>query len=439
MAASSPGSWWLRRPIFWQVFTLVIVAVLLTAAAMLTLTFIGPPARPAPTVIADIAASLRGGPVRPNNGRPMTLTRSVAPPTPQAGEVRAPWLEAALTPLLAAPQGAGAKPWVIAYCSDQPGPRRRSAEREVRGTVTVGWRQGKVWQVLRSHPSPTETQWVITFALAVGAVLAFILACAWFVVRAIAQPLSALADAAESARIGQPWSGPDGPATPEVAKLAAALASFDARQRDHVRQQTTMLAGIAHDLGTPLTRLAFRAETLSDPQREAANSDIALMRGLIGSSLALARSSMARSEPVDMHHLVHAVIAASWQESAPLQVTASPGLTVEGEPVALQCLVQNLVDNMQRHAGGGRISLLERDAMALLRAEDHGPGFPPDLLSQLGSPFVRGEPSRNAMTGGNGLGLAIARTIAERHGGGLTLGNLDQGGAWVEVILARQT
>ncbi len=439
MAAPSPGSWWLRRPIFWQVFTLVIVAVLLTAAAMLTLTFIGPPARPAPTVIADIAASLRGGPVRPNNGRPMTRTRSVAPPSPQTGEVWAPWLEAALTPLLAAPQGTGTDPWLIAYSSDQPGPRRRSAEREVRGTVTVGWRQGKVWQVLRSHPSPMETQWVITFAMAVGAVLAFILACAWFVVRAIAQPLSALADAAESARIGQPWSGPDGPATPVVAKLAAALASFNARQRDHVRQQTTLLAGIAHDLGTPLTRLAFRAETLSDPQREAANSEIALMRGLIGSSLALARSSMARSEPVDTYHLVHAVIAASWQESAPLQVTASPGLTVEGEPVALQCLVQNLVDNMQRHAGGGRISLLERDAMAVLRAEDHGPGFHPDLLSQLGSPFVREEPSRNAMTGGNGLGLAIARTIAERHGGGLTLGNLDQGGAWVEVILARQT
>lgn len=427
--------WWLRRPIFWQIFALVAAAVLLTAAAMYMLTQIGPPARPAPTPVASIATSLISGHLQPGNGRPMTLELRSSTPSPQRGEVRARWLERNLVPMLQR-DGSSLPGQILAYSSDARGQQIRSLQPEVRGTVTIAWRQGRKWLVLRSHPSPTETRWLLTFIAAVLAVLAFILGCAWLVVRSITRPLSALADAAESARIGQPWSGPAGATTPELEKLATALASFDARQRDHVRQQTTMLAGIAHDLGTPLTRLAFRAESLGEPQRLAANADIALMRGLIGNSLALARSSMARSEPVDLHQLVHAVVSTSWAEAAPIEVDAATNISVKGEPVALQCMVQNLVDNMQRHAGGGTLGLRTVDGKAVLRAQDDGPGFPEDLLGQLGSPFVRAEPSRNALTGGNGLGLAIARTIAERHGGGLSLGNRVEGGAWVEVTLA---
>ncbi|WP_167398497.1 sensor histidine kinase [Blastomonas natatoria] len=365
----------------------------------------------------------------------MTLERHSNVPRPQAGEVRARWLERMLLPLLQS-RSAGEPEQILAYSSERGRPRVVTVVPEVRGTVTIAWKNGNHWLVLRSLSSPTETRWLASFMASVLGVLAFILGCAWLVARAITRPLSRLADAAESARIGQPWSMPADPITPELGKLASALISFDARQRDHVRQQTTMLAGIAHDLGTPLTRLAFRAESLGEPQRLAANADIALMRALIGNSLALARSSMARSEPVDLHPMVHAVVSTSWNEEAPIEVNAAVGIRVEGEPVALQCLVQNLVDNMQRHASGGAIHLWQADGKVMLRVEDNGPGFPEDLLDQLGSPFVRGEPSRNALTGGNGLGLAIARTIAERHGGGLAFGNRDEGGAWVEVTLA---
>lgn len=432
---SALRNWWHRRPIFWQIFALVVAAVLLTAAAMYLLTWIGPPARPAPTPLESIADGMISGRVQTSHGRPMTIERSGAVPSPQSGEGRAPWLERALKPMLDTDRQAGAGR-IVAYTSERPGPLSQAMPSEVRGTVTVGWWQGNNWLVLRSHPSPTETRWLATFIAAVLGVLGLIVALASIVVRSITQPLSTLADAAESARIGQPWSPPLGPATPELRKLAAALSTFDSRQRDHIRQQTTMLAGIAHDLGTPLTRLAFRAESLDEAQRSAASADIGLMRGLIGSSLALARSNMARSEPVDLQGLVHSVVGASRREDAPIAIAASSAVTVTGEPVALQCLVQNLVDNMQRHARGGTIRLWRDERQARLLAEDCGPGFPPELLGQLGSPFVRGEPSRNALTGGNGLGLAIARTIAERHGGGLSLGNRASGGAWVEVALA---
>ncbi len=196
-----------------------------------------------------------------------------------------------------------------------------------------------------------------------------------------------------------------------------------------------MLAAVAHDLGTPLTRLAFRVEALSDGQRDAAGGDIALMRALIGNSLALARSTIVRSVRVDLSGLVDEVVSASWQPASPVSAHGDRGVIMQGEPVALQCLVQNLVDNMQRYAGGGMITLACRGDAIVLRAEDEGPGFPIDLLGDIGSPFVRGDPSRNALTGGSGLGLAIARTIAERHGGGLTLGNRVGKGAWVEATL----
>lgn len=428
--ASGPGSWWRRRPIAWQVFVLVLAAVLMTAAAMVALTFGGPPSRPAPTRVEDIAAALNTGRAASGIGRPIRVALQKERPAIPADQTRSPRLEQALRIAL------GHQVPVRAYSSERPGPPARPGPMvEVRGTVTVLQRVGDRWRVLQSRDAGTLQQWLLTTFAAILAVLGLIMLLAWRVVRSITQPLRNMAAAADATRVGQPWRAIAGPTAPEIASVEAALASFDARHRDHLRQQTAMLAAVAHDLGTPLTRLAFRVEALSDGQRDAAGGDIALMRALIGNSLALARSTMARSVRVDLSGLVDEVVSASWEPASPVSAHGDRGVIMQGEPVALQCLVQNLVDNMQRYAGGGMITLVCRGDAIVLRAEDEGPGFPVDLLADIGSPFVRGDPSRNALTGGSGLGLAIARTIAERHGGGLTLGNRVGKGAWVEATL----
>jgi two-component system OmpR family sensor kinase len=428
--ASGPGSWWRHRPIAWQVFVLVLAAVLMTAAAMVALTFGGPPSRPAPTRVEDIVAALRTGRAASGIGRPIRVALQKERPAIPADQTRSLRLEQALR------IGLGHPVPVRAYSSERPGPPARPEPMvEVRGTVTVLQRVGDQWRVLQSRDAGTLQQWLLTTFAAILAVLGLIMLLAWRVVRSITQPLRNMAAAADATRVGQPWRAIAGPTAPEIASVEAALASFDARHRDHLRQQTAMLAAVAHDLGTPLTRLAFRVEALSDGQRDAAGGDIALMRALIGNSLALARSTMARSVHVDLSGLVDEVVSASWQPASPVSAHGARGVIMQGEPVALQCLVQNLVDNMQRYAGGGRITLACRGDAIVLRAEDEGPGFPVDLLGDIGSPFVRGDPSRNALTGGSGLGLAIARTIAERHGGGLTLGNRVEKGAWVEATL----
>lgn len=409
---------------------LVVAAVLLTAAAMVALTFGGPPPRPAPTQVAEIVAALETGRVERGIGRPMRISMRQERPSPAADQLRSPRLEDAIR------AGLGSGEAVMAYSSERLAAGEPSGViKEIRGTITVARRLGDRWQVLQSREAGTERQWLQTTAMAILAVLALIMLLAWRVVGSVTRPLRSLAQAAEATRVGQPWASTSGISPPEVASVEAALASFDARQRDHLRQQTAMLAAVAHDLGTPLTRLAFRVEGLPEHQRDAANADIALMRGLIGNSLALARSTMARNVAVDFSGLVETVVTASWQPQSPVSASCEPALAVQGEPVALQCVVQNLVDNMQRYAGGGVLMLRAAGGLLVLRAEDSGPGFPVHLLGELGSPFVRGDPSRNADTGGSGLGLAIARTIAERHGGGLTLGNRAGRGAWVEVRL----
>lgn len=420
--------WWRRRPIAWQVFMLVLAAVLMTAAAMVALTFGGPPPRPAPTRVDEIVTALRTGQARRGVGRPISVWLQNDLPTVPADQVRSRRLELALS----ADLGRGSA--LRAYSSERPASQMQPGPLvDVRGTVTVVRRIGQRWQVLQSRDAGTVQQWLLITLIAIFAVLALIMAAAWRVVRSITQPLRNMAEAADATRVGQPWSLAEGVTAPEIASVEAALASFDARHRDHLRQQTAMLAAVAHDLGTPLTRLAFRVEALSDSQRNAAGDDIALMRGLIGNSLALARSTMARSVRVDLSKVVEEVVSASWQPDTPVSAHCDRAPIMQGEPVALQCLIQNLVDNMQRYAGGGTLTLECRDDRIVLRAEDNGPGFPVELLGDIGSPFVRGDPSRNALTGGSGLGIAIARTIAERHGGGLTLGNKAERGAWVQV------
>jgi signal transduction histidine kinase len=223
-------------------------------------------------------------------------------------------------------------------------------------------------------------------------------------------------------------------ATREVSDVADALAMFDARHRDHFRQQTAMLASVAHDLGTPLARLAFRAESLPEAQREAAMADIEQMRRLITNGIALARGEVAVSEPIDLCALVRRVASDAGLDERRITVPDA-ALMVEGEVVAIERLVQNLVENGERHGGGAHLALRRAGTWACLTVEDEGPGFHPQILAIVCDPFVRGTDG----TEGSGLGLAIARTVAERHGGSLAVGNRPQGGARVEALFPLST
>ncbi len=418
-----------RQPIARQIIALVTAAVLATAGAMVAITFIGPPPRPAPTQLSDIAQALSGGPIDRLGKRPLRQMEAADAPTPRAGEVRSPAVEQWLAQQLGTDDAS-----LRAFTTEpgMPGPRAVQAE-SLRGEGSFGWRQGGRWRVVRVDPAPAALHWWATVLAVTALVLGLIIGLAWRSALAITRPLDRLAghvrgDGA-ALHLGD---GDDGP--PEVAVVAAALAAFQRSQLDQVAQRTRMLSAIAHDLGTPLTRLAFRLEALADPQREAAQADITAMRRLIEDSLALDRSGSELGECFDLCELIAAMVEECRVLGQPVALRAAEPAAIVGSQIALRRLIQNLIDNAVRYGDAAELDLSSDGANALLTVRDRGPGFSPEMLENGCQPFVRGEASRNRETGGSGLGLAIAAAIAGQHGGSLVLAN-EQAGGKVAVTL----
>jgi signal transduction histidine kinase len=425
----------IRSTITRQILMLVTGAVLTTAATFVAMALYGPPPVAAPISAERLAETLRTGKARRDPIRSLVVTRSETLPAALAKGPRNSALERSLATMARlAPQDViatgGGGHWPMRPGGGPKPPDATMQPAFVPGDFTAARRADGYWLVVRAGPDSSVRRWWILALFSATAVLLLVTFISWPVARRISRPLRALAVAARSAKAGIPWSPTLPGATDEVRDVADALAMFDARHRDHFRQQTAMLASIAHDLGTPLARLAFRAESLPEAQREAAMTDIEQMRRLITNGIALARGEVAVSERIDLCALVRRVASDAGLDESRITAPDEP-MIVEGETVAIERLVQNLVENGERHGGGAYVTLRRAGAWASLALEDDGAGFPPQILAIVCDPFVRGTDG----TEGSGLGLAIARAVAERHGGSLAVGNRPQGGARVEALL----
>jgi signal transduction histidine kinase len=191
-----------------------------------------------------------------------------------------------------------------------------------------------------------------------------------------------------------------------------------------------MVAAIAHDLRTPLTRLRFRAEAAPDEVRDKMAADIEQMDGMVRSALAFVRGETLSAEHVrlDLTSLVASVVDDLAEMGADVAFETATPVVVSGDPLALKRLVTNLTDNAVKFGGRARLSLELAGATATLLVEDDGPGLPNSELDRVFEPFYRPDPSRSSDAGGVGLGLSVARSIARAHGGEITLANRPEGG-----------
>ena len=273
-------------------------------------------------------------------------------------------------------------------------------------------------------------------AIAVAAVGAFLsLLTALFLVRRITVPLARASQAASQVGAGElPEPLPEtGPA--ELAELARRFNTMAAEVRDLLDNRTTLLAGISHDLRTPMTRLQLNLEMLRDapsPARiDRAVADLADMNKLITGYLELARTTQAetkvRFDLADLLEEVAADAGLPWSGAAPCEIEAGR--------LALRQIVSNLIQNAQRYGGGTPVELaLEcTDKLARVIVRDGGAGIPDDQLEKVFRPFYRLETSRSQATGGSGLGLAIVRQLAETNGWEVLLTNRATGG--LEAVL----
>ena len=226
----------------------------------------------------------------------------------------------------------------------------------------------------------------------------------------------------------------------EVRRAAAAFNLMQARIRHHIRERTQMLAAITHDLQTPLTRLRLRLEKVQDEElRGRLVADMTAMQDMIREGLDLARSmdSTEAMQTVDLDSLLDSLCADSTDTGQDVRVSGRCNRSITVQPMAIRRCLTNLIDNAVKYGGYARVSAQQSAAKVVIRIRDGGPGVPDDQLETVFAPFHRLESSRSRDTGGTGLGLTIARIIADKHGGSLRLRNHPDGG--LEAILELPT
>ena len=405
---------------------LVVAAVAVAALALFAITFQGPPPRPAPVPVGRIAEALRTGHAPRGNWRSLDIARLKDLPPTMPRDHGLPARDAAIAALVPV----AARDVIGSY--QFPGDRDHGIDEHVddgvRGDFRVAMRSGDGFIVVSSAREPFFTHWHAITLLAILAMLFGLGLAAWLIARGIVRPMEQLARAADEARPGArkpiPLEGPR-----EVRALARALETMRGRILEQAENRTAMLAAIAHDLGTPLSRIAYRIEKLPEGERERAAADIEEVRAMLAEVLRFARDSRAEapSERIDLGSLIESL--AEDLRAGGMDVVAEPGprVIVTGESRALRRLLANLADNAVRYGKRARLSWSRLPHWAEILVDDEGPGFGADREA-LFAPFVRGETSRNRATGGTGLGLAIVRGIAEAHGGEVLLENREGGG-----------
>jgi signal transduction histidine kinase len=383
-------------------------------------------------------AALASGPAMP---RTLRLERTTVSPL-RAGEVGDSETGAALEDILAGERGIGGKVVVIRrLAGDDPFVRARANRLQrdpqwaarsmlVAGLLPQGAQEWRVARVLAPRGEPRALWNLALQTLVLYLVLVGILAV---LLRRITRPIAALTGRLET------FARRPGPADPLVAegpddvrRLITAHNAMEARIAALLDEKDVMLGAIGHDLKTPLAALRVRIEGVEDEaERARMAATIEDIVRTLDDILSLARVGRA-SEPPERTEL--AALAASVVEEFedmgdPVTLAEGPRVVAPVHVTWAKRALRNLVANAVRYGGEAEVSAFRDGADAVLRVTDRGPGIRADLLATITEPFVRGEASRNRGTGGAGLGLTLARAIAEAHGGRLVLTNRTPDGA----------
>jgi signal transduction histidine kinase len=226
----------------------------------------------------------------------------------------------------------------------------------------------------------------------------------------------------------------------DVRDAIRAFNTMQAKLRRHLIERTQILASITHDLQTPLTRLRLRLEKVEDiALRSRLIDDLSGMQLLIREGLEFARGSQTDEPfaPVALDSLLETLVEDAAERGQAVTLAQRSGYDVEARPRALQRCLANLLDNAFKYGGSAEISASAAGGELHIRIRDHGPGIPEDKLDQVFEPFVRLEGLGPRAAHGAGLGLTIARMLAEKNEAEVRLANHLQGGLEACLILRR--
>lgn len=269
-----------------------------------------------------------------------------------------------------------------------------------------------------------------------GSSLVFLLIAIIFLKNQV-RPIRELALAAESFGKGRDHAGFKPAGALEVRQAARAFLEMRERIQRQIRTRTDMLAGISHDLRTPLTRMKLELALLPDsPEVRELGDDVAQMERMVAEYLDFARGAGGEeAQRVDVAALLSDIREDYRRTGRDFALTAQAGVCAALRPVAFRRVLHNIIDNALRYGKELAVAAHTEGEMLTIIADDHGPGIPKAQREEVFRPFTRLEASRNQSTGGVGLGLTIARDIAQSHGGDIALGESPAGGLRVIIRL----
>jgi signal transduction histidine kinase len=483
-----------RAPISLQLLALLLASLLVAQAISFGIILLMPPPRPPVYRVGDVATAIRGGALKTRFGRPMIRTAARILPSELVSPHREHERTlAALARTLGAPEASvrleeqnaspfwrlrravtgeppprgpdrggpmGASPFEMdrdpqaqppvrpaESLADPTDPRtgwmrgagrRRfpgGPEMPIFGDFSAALRQGDgSWTVVRSTPEPFPSAWQMQASAWLLGGFLLVGSAGYLFSRRISAPLKRFAEAAET--LGRDPHAPQmalkGPA--EVGAAAHAFNEMQARLKRYINDRTAMVGAISHDLRTPLARIRFKLEAAPPALKASVLTDIDQMEQMIGGVLAFIRDEGAprRREKLDLLSLIECVVDDAAMVGGQVEIVEGAPVTVDGDPVALQRLFSNLVDNALKYGGEARINVRQDGGAAVVEIVDPGPGLSADELGRVFQPFYRTDASRNLDNGGVGLGLPIARSTARAHGGDVEL--MSKPGATIAIV-----
>lgn len=275
----------------------------------------------------------------------------------------------------------------------------------------------------RKRLASSTTYIFIFWMLGVAALLMII---ATLFLRNQIKPIVQLARAAEQFGMGQEVVEFSTRGASEIKRASSAFRTMADRIRRSVTSRTEMLAGISHDLRTPLTRMTLEIEMgkIDQATRDALEAEIEEMRAMIDEYLDFARGDAGEPmEQLDVGLMLKDLVDSYRRQRRPVKIGECDSVGMMVRPQAMRRALTNLIDNALRYGKTAYVELEQTIGFVRIKITDTGPGIPEDEFEAVFKPFTRLEGSRNIATGGVGLGLSIARDIAQSHGGNITLEN----------------
>ena len=286
----------------------------------------------------------------------------------------------------------------------------------------------------RSWGLNTTWRWIIGSAF-LGIAITLVTTVA---AKRFARPIKQLAIAVREFGLN-PRSPPiaeDGPR--ELRQVIRTFNEMQTQIQKFVTQRTMMLAAISHDLRTPLTRMRLRGELIDDPQQQARHfRDVDEMQQMVDGALAFFRDD-AISEPntpFDLPQVLLTIANDYADQKIDIRYDGPTHTLYYGRPFALKRAFDNLVQNAIKYGTPPELVLRQEPQAITVLIRDRGPGIPEKWLKAVFDPYYRLEKSRNRNTGGIGLGLTVALSVVQGHGGDISLHNRAEGGLEARVVL----